>query len=122
MCKRHVFKGIVIWSILMGALSFILSALGFTFMFLGSPDRSTAMDMIIIPVIAITLTITLMMLFLGFMLYLLYRTNTTVWNTVHKNKEGIIKLIPDILGFLIYYGTIGLQWENRFKIGDEEES
>lgn len=118
MCKRHVFKGIVLWSMFLGVLSGILSVLGFTFMFLGSPDRSTIMDMIIIPVIAITLTIILMMLFVGFMLYLLYHVNTAVWNTVHQNKEGILKLIPDVLGFLIYYGTIGLEWENR---GKEEE-
>lgn len=122
MCKRHVFKGIILWSTFIGILAFIFSALGFTFWFLGSSNRSTVMEMIILPVVSITFTITLMMLLTGFSLYFLYNVNTGVWNAVHKNKEGILKLIPDILGMLISYGTIGLQWENRFKIDDEEES
>lgn len=122
MCKRHVFKGIILWSTFMGVLAFIFSALGFTFWFLGSSNRSTVMEMIILPVISITFTITLMMLLTGFSLYFLYNVNTGVWNAVHKDREGVTCLLPDVLGFLISYGKIGLQWENRFKIDDEEES
>ena len=117
MCKRHVFKGIILWSAFIGVLAFIFSVMGFTFWFLGSPDRSTVMEMIIVPVVAITLTITLMLLFTGFSLYLLYQVNTGVWNAVHKDREGITRLLPDVLGFLISYGKIGLEWEHR---GEEE--
>lgn len=118
MHKRHVFKGIVLWSMFLGVLSGIFTLLGFVCRFILSPNRGTIMGEIIIPVICIVAAVTFIMLLLGFMMYLLYHTNTTIWNAVHENKEGILKLIPDVLGFLIYYGTIGLDWENR----KEEES
>lgn len=118
MCKRHVFKGIVLWSLFLGVLSGAFTLLGFGSWFILSPNRGTIMEAVVIPVMSVMATIAFTQLLIGFMMYLLYRTNTTIWNTVHKNKEGILKLIPDVLGFLIYYGTIGIDWENR----KEEES
>lgn len=122
MHKRHVFKGIVLWSMFLGVLSGIFTLLGFGSWFILSPNRGAVIGAVVVPTISVAAIVAFVMLLTGFIMYLLYRANTTVWNTVHKNKEGILKLIPDILGMLISYGTIGLQWENRFKIDDEEES
>lgn len=120
MCKRHVFKGIVLWSLFLGVLSGAFTLLGFGSWFILSPNRGTIMGAVVIPTISVAATVAFIMLLTGFVMYLLYHANTTVWNTVHKNKEGILKLIPDVLGFLINYGIIGLEWENRGK--EEEES
>lgn len=120
MNKRHVFKGIILGSLYLGMLSGAFIFLGFGCYFILSPNRGTIIETVVIPTASVTATIAFMILFAGFLMYLLYRVNTTIWNTVHKNREGILKLIPDVLGFLIYYGIIGLEWENRGKEEEEE--
>lgn len=121
MLKRHIYKGIlivsIIWSIL-AAVAILAASLSVYLVGAAADPMVSAFKVAIFAMIIIFATLCLV----GFTLNLLYATNRGVWNTIHENREGIMKMIPDIVGMLISYGTIGLQWENRFKIDDEEES